>query len=105
MICPECNGRGETIYYVETDRDENSVTVEQRKGICRTCNGSGVKAQTNADRIRAMSDEELTMWLLQFVIDCAEKTTGEECEFEDGSEEELQAWLKQPADMRGEEDA
>ena len=53
--------------------------------------------QTNADRIRAMSDEELTRWLLQFVIDCAEKTTGEECEFEDGSEAELQAWLKQPA--------
>ena len=32
MICPECNGRGETIYYVETDRDENTVTFEQRKG-------------------------------------------------------------------------
>ena len=59
MICPECNGRGETIYYVETARDENSVTVEQRKGVCRTCNGSGKKTQTNADRIRAMSDEEL----------------------------------------------
>ena len=55
--------------------------------------------QTNADRIRAMSDEELCRWLLQFVIDCAEKTTGEECEFEDGSEEELQEWLKQPAEV------
>lgn len=31
MICPECNGRGETIYYVEIDRDENTVTVEQKK--------------------------------------------------------------------------
>ena len=59
MICPECHGKGETIYYVETDRDENSVTVEQRRGICRTCNGSGAKPLTNADRIRAMSDAEL----------------------------------------------
>ena len=57
MICPECNGKGEAIYYVETGRDENTVTVEQRKGICRTCNGSGAKQQTNADRIRAMSDD------------------------------------------------
>ena len=59
MICPECNGRGESSYYVETHRDENSVTVEQRKGICRTCNGSGEKKQTNADHIRVMSDEKL----------------------------------------------
>ena len=63
MICPECNGKGETIYYVETDRDKNTVTVEQRKGICRICNGSGEKPQTNAERIRAMSDEELANWL------------------------------------------
>ena len=59
MICPACNGRGETIYYIETDRDENTVTIKQRKGICRTCNGSGEKPMTNADRIRSMSDFEL----------------------------------------------
>ena len=64
MRCPECNGRGETIYFVETDRDEYTVTVEQRKGICRTCNGSGEKHKTNADRIRAMTDEELADWAL-----------------------------------------
>ena len=63
MICPECKGRGESTYYVETDRDENTVTVEARKGICRTCNGSGKMPMTNADRIRAMSDEELAVFL------------------------------------------
>ena len=68
MICPECNGRGESIYYVETHRDENSVTVEQRKGICRTCNGSGEKQQINADRIRAMSDEELAAFINKVVV-------------------------------------
>ena len=67
MICPECNGRGESIYYIETHRDENSVTVEQRKGICRTCNGSGEKKQTNADRIRAMSDELLASQMVVVV--------------------------------------
>ena len=36
MICPECNGRGESIYYVETDRDENTVTVEQLFGMAQT---------------------------------------------------------------------
>lgn len=65
MICPECNGRGKAIYYVETDRDENTVTVEKREGICRTCNGSGEKPQTNADRIRAMTDEELAKLLYE----------------------------------------
>ena len=75
MICPECNGKGEAIYYVETHRDENSVTVEQRKGICRTCNGSGEKPQTNADRIRAMSYEELAICLQisQIMVDGSRK--------------------------------
>lgn len=59
MICPECKGSGETIYYVEVERDGDTVTVEQRTCVCRTCNGSGGKPRTNADRIRAMNDLEL----------------------------------------------
>lgn len=91
-VCPECNGRGESTYYVETDRDENTVTVEARKGICRTCNGSGKKLMTNADRIRAMSDEEL-----------AEFITEKQCGWctEIGREMYRQNnlhWLKQPVE-------
>ena len=67
MICPECNGSGEAVYYIETDRDENSVTVVPRKGICRTCNGNGKKLMTNADRIREMSDEELAEFIQNMV--------------------------------------
>ena len=94
MICPECNGRGEAIYYVETARDENSVTVEQRKGICRTCNGSGEKPQTNADRIRAMSDEELANLLTDFSNNGGWVTeTGRKICYERHIE-----WLKQPAE-------
>ena len=65
MKCTECNGSGEAIYFVETDRDENTVTVKKRKCICRTCNGSGEMPMTNADRIRAMTDEELAQQLTQ----------------------------------------
>ena len=66
VVCTECNGSGEAMYYVETVSDENTVTLRQRKGNCRTCTGSGKKLLTNADRIRAMSDEELAMFLCNF---------------------------------------
>ena len=102
FICPECNGRGETVYYVETDRDENTVTVEARKGICQTCNGSGEKPQTKADRIRAMSDEELAASHL--IIPCFYDDDGYgECKFgwherKQTCEECKLEWLKQPAE-------
>ena len=53
---------------------------------------------TKGDCIRVMSDEELARWALQFVIDCTELTLGEECRFEDGAEEIMTKWLKQPVD-------
>ena len=98
MICPECNGRGESIYYIETHRDENSVTVEQRKGICRTCNGSGEKKQSNADRIRAMSDEELAKWLCSIsTAECCDRScpARDICDLGDNG---LIKWLKQPVE-------
>ena len=106
MICPECNGKGEAIYYVETDRDENTVTVEQRKGICRTCNGSGVKAPTNADRIRAMSDEELAYLFAHEtyrILEPLQNHIGYGIT-ENAIYARRLKWLKQPADMRGEEE-
>ena len=53
---------------------------------------------TNADRIRSMSDEELARCMLQFVIDCAVLSGIENPQWNDGSEEEMIAWLKQPAE-------
>lgn len=107
MICPECNGRGEAIYYVEVDRDENSVTIEQRKGICRTCNGSGKKPMTNADGIRSMTDEELAE-LFCMIISEREKIVveelsakGVECtlvEYPILSTIAYLEWLQQPAE-------
>ena len=57
------------------------------------------KPLTNADRIRAMSDEELARYMLQFVIDCVVASGIENPKWNDGSEEEMIAWLKQPADL------
>ena len=100
MICPECNGRGESIYYIETHRDENSVTVEQRKGICRTCNGSGEKKQTNADRIRAMSDELLASQMVVVVEETIKALTDLDVPDEILNEvrSQLLERLKQPAE-------
>ena len=65
------------------------------------------KPPTNADRIRAMSDEELAKLFCGF---CKNAETCAGCPMYDGdcAESELTecwvVWLKQPADMRGEED-
>lgn len=99
MICQECNGSGEVIYYVEIARDENTVTMEQRKGICRTCNGSGEKPQTNADRIRSMSDEELAAFLCKKFGCHSETCPGIElCKPNEGKANGILKWLQQPAE-------
>jgi hypothetical protein len=107
MICTECNGRGETIYYEEIDRDENTVTAARRKCICRTCNGSGEKPKTNADKIRAMTDEELATFLETFGCChyCSEHHrlggarfySDEKCD--EHCQDHLLDWLKQPAEV------
>ena len=100
MICPECNGRGETVYYVETDRDENTVTVEQRKGICRTCNGSGEKPMTNADRIRSMTDQELAVLLsreLKEPCDFCQLAVLDGACTETLCDDAMMKWLQQPS--------
>lgn len=97
MICPECNGTGKSVYYVETDRDENTVTVEKKEGTCRTCNGRGYTKQTNADRIRAMSDEELVDFLGYDLCNHIQKS-GTRCEEQAVCAGCLLEWLKQPAE-------
>ena len=69
------------------------------------------KPQTNADRIRAMSDEELAEQLSKTVVEAmcyyhsAEKSLDKmPKEIWDNLVKEYLEWLKQPADMRGEEE-
>ena len=81
--CPQCGGFGFTSTPVSTDYE---ITVCRAK-TCELCHGAGVieVPMTNADRIRAMSDEELakllccTGWRMIEQKECLE-------------------WLQQPAE-------
>ena len=53
--------------------------------------------KTNADRIRAMSDEELAAWLGEH-LDCSACPVGLACVHNNGCPGSLVEWLKQPAE-------
>lgn len=62
IVCPECNGFG----YIEEYVDGLLYKKE-----CSRCGGARILRVpvTNADRIRSMSDEELSVFLWQFEVD------------------------------------
>lgn len=71
-----------------------------KKGICDTyypCKVCQHSKMTNADRIRAMTDEELAKWLLLFVRSCG-AVNGNNIEWADGMEEKMLDMLQQPAE-------
>lgn len=88
IACPECGGYG----FVRTEHTENSVSARG----CLTCNCDGFidVPMTNADRIRAMSDEELAVVIAQGV-GCV--LTAPNCRDDDCTPCVLK-WLKQPAE-------
>ena len=72
-------------------------------GVCRDFDEC--KPQTNADRIRAMSDEELVVFLDGFsgrCLDCAEDAKNKSCQiYKEGHycrPQDIMEWLQQPAD-------
>ena len=100
-------GQKEFEVIIKTDNKEHYKATEDfaRKLI------DHAKPQTNADRIRAMSDEELAIHLHDLGWDChlcAEHRRldnepllrGEKCD--EKCMEHCLEWLQQPADMRGE---
>lgn len=64
------------------------------------------KVETNADRIRAMSDEELVAFLDEFSgrgVDCVENAANKDCPiYKKGHRyclpSDIMAWLQQPAE-------
>ena len=111
ITCPVCEGRGFVHWFNNT-----AETCSTGSKTCPHCTGTGLREvpMTNADRIRAMSDEELavTMHGMLSLDDsihyCQNKT---ECDALLGKDEDipeqnciacLTAWLKQPAEEKGE---
>ena len=86
--CKRCSGKG---YIYVTYSEGNTGTATSH--ICPECCGAGVQfvPSTNADRIRAMSDEELKEFICS-ILQC------EFCKFEGWGGCELLEWLKQPAE-------
>ena len=95
VVCPVCNGYGFTSAIGENYSCSHT---------CDHCNGAGEIEipMTNADRIRAMSDEELAASPL--IIPCFYDDDGYgECKFgwhnrTQSCEECRLEWLKQPAE-------
>ena len=79
--------------------DHGAVTV----GCCGEDKCRDRKALTNADRIRAMTDEELAEWLETIRMYCANDLCGMGCPFEEicyskaDAPTEMLAWLKEEA--------
>ena len=89
-VCKKCWGKGRV-----HGGDENSTWSK----TCEDCHGIGFVRvpKTNADRIRAMTDEELAKWLLLFVRSCG-AVNGNNIEWADGMEEKMLDMLQQPAE-------
>ena len=85
-------GQDEFEVIIKTDNKEHYKKAEDfsRKLI------DHAKPQTNADRIRAMSDEELAKVPSQFGYSCV--FPQKECGESDTCEKCLLEWLKQPAE-------
>lgn len=89
--CPECDGHG-----FHAKFNEYSAWSER----CKKCNGTGIVSEptTNADRIRAMSDEELAEWMCSLMTaECCDQRcpARDICNLGDNG---LVKWMKQLAE-------
>ena len=94
-ICPECGGYGwvREFKFVEG-------TYRLRDVECTICNRTGFVLSTNADRIRAMSDEELAKFISIQSDDCL-CSDNSKCDYHCGGDSCLKVlldWLQQPAE-------
>ena len=90
IVCAVCEGRGFVSWANNTED-----TCSTGSKTCPHCNGTGVLEvpMTNADRIRAMSDEELAMFLRW---DICTKIRGDNRMCNGWCDERVAEWLKQP---------
>ncbi len=80
------------------EHDEDCCNSGSPQYMCKckpdVCNSA--VPMTNADRIRAMSDEELSDFLCGMIVDCETQNcpAKEICRFHDNG---MRKWVKQPA--------
>ena len=103
--CPICRGYG---YASEKDLKEwqyrcdacygtGYYTVDWQEFKCEKCHGTGKKTLTNAEAIRAMTDEQLAEWLDNLMKHCYNCGMGDEQASRDcpvGCN--INKWLKEP---------
>lgn len=99
VACPTCQGHGFVSHF-----GENSVWSEQ----CSNCSGTGTvkEPMTNADKIRAMSDEELADAMCRNpIFNVCDAVCKRDCKAVSASNDMREAvckraildWLQQPA--------
>lgn len=96
ISCPNCGGQGfiTTIY-----------VIGQSSQMCSNCNGLGLQeaVATNADRIRAMSDEELEIFISEFKDCGAGCLVGKgikDCTGLCATTDTLMIWLQKPVEEK-----
>lgn len=89
LVCYNCGGHG----FITTTYENG-----QTSAICPVCGGIGSHEiqMTNADRIRAMSDEELGVWICKHALSCGCCVGLELCRSDDGIANGAVKWLQQP---------
>ena len=85
--CKECHSR-----CIHAGKDRNFVCIN---GV--SCKITTEKPQTNADRIRSMSDEELAWELMLWRCEATAKYHGIESQYPD-TQSTILDWLQQPAE-------
>lgn len=95
--CTLCDGSG---FVTRIHKTETSCGIA--RATCPRCHGTGQKEvpMTNADRIRAMSDEELATTIHAIRLGWKGLWCDFHCENEgdDGCDKCIEDWLKQPAE-------
>ena len=91
--CPYCGGHGYINQFEDVEGGCRAWANE-----CIACKGAGaiLVPETNADRIRRMSDEELAWTLMVWRCDAAARYHGIESVYPDAQQTVLK-WLQQPA--------
>lgn len=100
IVCPACDGFGIISKCEIKDYGNGLGSGRVWSETCDRCHGTGnvKRPETNADRIRAMSDEELAWELMTWRIETEAKHHGVESTLPD-TQKAILDWLQQPAEQ------